>query len=174
MWARAALLQVTDVAFAFVVRVAAEPSDRSDFRVAFVSCAGFLTALVRFEFFVSLLVIAETLRDFSFVILPFRRISNKFWVRINVQFCAQSYKTPGKSASDDIYLLESGTPNGSLLRKARFSSAHWDGFPKDCKCVSRIGSLRVEQIFMPGIQEGNRRLARRPPTGESSNVIVPS
>jgi len=26
---------------------------------------------------------------------------------------------------------------------------------------------------MPGIQEGNRRLARRPPTGESSNVIVP-
>ena len=46
-----------------------------------------------------------------------------------------------------------------------------------CKCISRIGSLRVEQILMLaklGIQEGNRRLARRPPIGESSNVIVPS
>jgi hypothetical protein len=41
------------------------------------------------------------------------------------------------------------------------------------KCVLRIGSPRVEQILMPGIQQGNRRLARRPPVGESSNVIVP-
>jgi integrase len=40
--------------------------------------------------------------------------------------------------------------------------------------ISRIGSLRVEQILMLGIQDGNRRLARRPPIGESSNVIVPS
>ena len=47
-------------------------------------------------------------------------------------------------------------------------------FAKDCKCVSRIALLRVEQILMPGIQDDNRRVARRPPIGESSNVIVPS
>ena len=67
-----------------------------------------------------------------------------------------------------------GTPDRFTSTKTALFVNLLKWIPKDCKCISRIGSLRVQQILMLGIQEGNRRLARRPPIGESSNVIDPS
>jgi len=49
IFARAALLRVTDVAVGFVDRVADRLADRSDFLAAFISFTGFLAARVRSE-----------------------------------------------------------------------------------------------------------------------------
>jgi hypothetical protein len=37
-----------------------------------------------------------------------------------------------------------------------------------------VNAFRESDRFGQDLQEGNRRLARRPPIDESSNVIVPS
>jgi len=77
-----------------------------------------------------------------------------------------------------------------LRRKSRLSTEMSDWGPDHpIRCLrvrlvehsigvkqSVLNSVPADQSTrqIAGIQEGNRRLARRPPIGESSNVIVPS
>jgi hypothetical protein len=65
-----------------------------------------------------------------------------------------------------------------MISHTRPSRTREDFGEKDV-CLPMKSDLLLPMLLdfaglMPGIQEGNRRLARRPPIGESSNVIVPS